>query len=114
MLTASLKDLYKGDGAIRMSFRSTDGLKLSQLSGGPGIPGALSLPHPAATETLAALEDQPLLELCEKLNATGQMVVYGEDLASSWDAAMLLAGYFRIWPTEMRPRYNLCARPRSF
>ena len=31
------------------------------------------------------------------------MMVYGsgDDLKSAWDSAMLLAGYFRIWPTAM-------------
>ena len=31
----------------------------------------------------------------------GNMIVYGEDEESSLDAALLLAGFFRIWPTEM-------------
>ena len=32
-----------------------------------------------------------------------KMMVYGsgDDLKSAWDSAMLLAGYFRIWPTAM-------------
>ncbi|CAK9006929.1 unnamed protein product, partial [Durusdinium trenchii] len=64
------------------------------------IPGAISLPHPAATETLASLDDDVLLQLCERLNAkSGNMIIYAEEDESSWDAALLLAGYFRIWPT---------------
>ena len=31
----------------------------------------------------------------------GQMVVISWEQKSSWDAAMLLAGYFRMWPSEM-------------
>ncbi|CAK9004264.1 unnamed protein product [Durusdinium trenchii] len=66
------------------------------------IPGAISLPHPAATETLASLDDDVLLQLCERLNAkSGNMIIYAEEDESSWDAALLLAGYFRIWPTAM-------------
>eukprot|EP00435_Cladocopium_sp_Y103_P015782 s551_g3.t2 len=65
------------------------------------IPGAISLPHPEATETLASLEDDEVLRLCEQLNAKGgHMLIIGDE-ASSWDAAMLLAGYFRMWPCEM-------------
>ncbi|CAJ1358425.1 unnamed protein product [Effrenium voratum] len=66
-----------------------------------GCASAISLPHPAETEALAAREEEDLLQLCERLNAKGAMVVCGEDEEATWDAAMLLGGYFRIWPTEM-------------
>lgn len=66
------------------------------------IPGAISLPHPEATETLASLEDDEVLRLCEQLNAKGgHMLIIGDSAKCSWDAAMLLAGYFRMWPSEM-------------
>lgn len=32
---------------------------------------------------------------------SGNMIIYAEEDESSWDAALLLAGYFRIWPTAM-------------
>ncbi|CAE7607267.1 Pacrg [Symbiodinium natans] len=76
-------------------------------AGTPGllqIPDSIVLPHPRATESLASLPDDELLLLCEGLNARcGNMIVYGcrQDLKSAWDSAMLLAGYFRIWPTAM-------------
>ncbi|CAE7439971.1 Pacrg [Symbiodinium microadriaticum] len=76
-------------------------------AGTPGlvhVPESVVLPHPRATENLASLPDDELLLLCESLNARcGNMIVYGcrHDLKSAWDSAMLLAGYFRIWPTAM-------------
>ncbi|CAK9004276.1 Parkin coregulated gene protein-like [Durusdinium trenchii] len=84
--------------------RFSRGVRKGEKLGAAGgcIPGAISLPHPAATETLASLDDDVLLQLCERLNAkSGNMIIYAEEDESSWDAALLLAGYFRIWPTAM-------------
>ena len=30
------------------------------------------------------------------------MLIIGDSEKCSWDAAMLLAGYFRMWPSEMK------------
>ena len=30
------------------------------------------------------------------------MLIIGDSAKCSWDAAMLLAGYFRMWPSEMK------------
>ena len=32
----------------------------------------------------------------------GHMLIIGDSAKCSWDAAMLLAGYFRMWPSEMK------------
>eukprot|EP00434_Breviolum_minutum_P012494 symbB.v1.2.011007.t1/scaffold687.1/size172701/13 len=73
-----------------------------RMGGRDRIPGSIALPHPDATETLVSLEDDDLLQLCEQMNAKGgQMVIIAHELKYAWDAAMLLAGYFRMWPSEM-------------
>ena len=35
------------------------------------------------------------------------MVIIAHELKYAWDAAMLLAGYFRMWPSEMMLGVNL-------
>lgn len=65
---------------------------------------SVALPHPRATEGLAGLDDEALLGLCERLNATGVMALHGEGeghAAECREAALLLAGLFRVWPREV-------------